>query len=99
MLFPITDGTVAVVSSLDAQVKVNVQGGEVIVREGRRYVEIREERTVVRMEKAPGQLVPLLLRTEIPGDAEEEAQYPISVAQRDEAGQVVGGASVIYLVE
>lgn len=79
--------------------KVNVQGGEVIVREGRRYVEIREERTVVRMEKAPGQLVPLLLQTEIPGDAEEEAQYPISVAQRDEAGQVVGGASVIYLVE
>jgi hypothetical protein len=50
-------------------VKVQVKGGEVFVRDGKRFVEIRENTTVIEMEKAPGQIYPFALRTEIPGDA------------------------------
>jgi len=76
---------------------VDVTGGDVIVRGGQRYVHIRDDVTVIRMEKAPNQLVPLLLQTKIPEGARQGAQFPISVAQRDDNHQVVGGASVIFL--
>jgi len=76
---------------------VDVTGGDVIVRGAKRYVQVRDDVTVIRMEKAPSQLVPLLLQTEIPGDANPGAQFPIAVTQRDDARRAVGGASVIFL--
>ena len=68
-----------------------------IVRGAKRYVQVRDDVTVIRMEKAPSQLVPLLLQTKIPSDANPGAQFPIAVTQRDDARRAVGGASVIFL--
>jgi hypothetical protein len=35
--------------------KVSVKGGEVILRDGKRFVEIRDEITIIRIEKQPNQ--------------------------------------------
>ena len=77
--------------------EVTVTGGELVVRGGRRFVEIRDDVVVVRMEKAPGQLVPLLVTAQVPEATDRGARFPISVAQRDDNHEVVGGASVIFL--
>jgi hypothetical protein len=77
---------------------VRVQGGEVIVRNNKRYVDIRDEVAVIHMEKQPNQVYPLALHTTIPADGARGATYAIDIAQRSERGETVGGATVIYLV-
>lgn len=94
--------TLAKGSRFDCETKtrvgtVDVIGGDVIVRGTKRFVDVRDDVAVIRMEKAPRQIVPLLLQTQIPQTAKQEAQFPITAAQRDADHQVVGGASVIFL--
>ena len=79
--------------------KVSVEGGEVIVRDDKRFVEIREQIAVVRLEKRPYQLYPLALQTSIPATAHTGQQYMIRVSQRNEKEETVGGATVIYVVK
>lgn len=69
-----------------------------IVRGGKRLVEVREEQAVIRVEKQPNQLHPMALRLEVPREAQGGEEYLVSVAQRNEAGQTVGGASALYRV-
>ena len=78
--------------------EVSVKGGEVIIRGGKRLVEVREEQAVIRVEKQPNQLHPMALRLEVPREAQGGEEYLVSVAQRNEAGQTVGGASALYRV-
>jgi hypothetical protein len=78
--------------------KVSVKGGEVILRDDKRYVEIREDVTVVRMEKQPNQIYPLALHAQVPANAQKGQQYMIQVSQRNEKEETVGGAAVLYLV-
>lgn len=77
---------------------VTVKGGEVLLRGGKRYVDIHETGAVVRLEKAPGAVLPLVLQAEIPSTATADDSYHVSVAQRDERGEVVGGASALFRV-
>jgi hypothetical protein len=79
--------------------KVSVKGGEVIMRNNKRFVEIRDDIAVVRMEKQPNQIYPLALNTTIPLEARSGQQYTIRLAQRNERTEVVGGATVIYYVK
>ena len=75
-----------------------IKGGVVILQDDKRFVEIREDIAIIRMEKQPNQLVPLALQTSIPANAQKEQQFMISVAQRNEKEEIVGGASVIYFI-
>jgi hypothetical protein len=77
--------------------KVSVKGGEVILRDGKRFVDIRDEIAIIRMEKQPNQLYPFALHTTIPANAEKGRAFVISVAQRNEREETVGGATVVYL--
>lgn len=77
---------------------MTVTGGEVILRGTKRFVDIRDDVAIVRMEKPPKQVVPLLLQVQIPTGTRQGTQLPLSVAQRDDNRQVVGGASVICLI-
>ncbi len=79
--------------------KVSVTGGEVILRDNRRFVEVRDEIAVIRMEKQANQLYPLALRCTIPSEAQHGDSYAISVAQRNIQEETVGGATVIYYVK
>ncbi len=75
-----------------------IKGGIVILQDDKRFVEIREDIAIIRMEKQPDQLVPLALQTSIPANAQKGQQFMISVAQRNEKEEIVGGASVIYFI-
>jgi hypothetical protein len=79
--------------------KVSVKGGAVILRDNKRFVEIRDEIAVIRAEKQAGQLYPLALLCQIPAEARQGDSYMVSLAQRDERGATVGGATVVYQVK
>jgi Subtilase family len=78
--------------------KVQVRGGEVILRDGKHFVDVREDVAIVRLEKRPHQMYPFSLHTTIPAEARGGDQYIISVAQRNEREEIVGGASAVYVV-
>lgn len=79
--------------------KVVVKGGDVILRGDKRYVEIRESYVTVQMEKAANRLYPLSLRTTIPAAAQKGEEFFIQVAQQNEQGATVGGATTVYVVK
>lgn len=64
----------------------------------RRSLEV-EEKAMVRFESSPGKLLPLSLQISIPEDAMKGSRYRLRVLQKNEYGEVIGGATVIYLVE
>jgi hypothetical protein len=76
---------------------VSVRGGEVVVRGGRQFVDIRAESALIRVEKEPNQLYPLALQTTIPANADKGEVFQVDVAQRNESGETVGGATVVYV--
>jgi subtilisin family serine protease len=76
---------------------VVVTGGDLVVRDGQRYALLTDDVAVVRLEKAPGQLLPLQFEARLPRGVEAGRQLEVSVAQRDESRQVVGGASVLFV--
>lgn len=75
-----------------------VKGGEIILRDGKRFVDIKEPTVTVSLEKYPHQLHPFSLQASIPSHAEKGEQYMIKVFQRNQQGSVVGGATVVYRV-
>jgi hypothetical protein len=72
--------------------EVTVKGGDVVLIGGERYVDVREDVAVVRMAKQAGQRYALAAQVTMPGSASGKG-YLLSVAQQDEAGRTVGGAS------
>ncbi|MEH7473090.1 S8 family serine peptidase [Priestia megaterium] len=79
--------------------RVSVEGGEVILRNNKRFVEIKENFTFIQLEKQPNQLYPLSLQTTIPTNSEKGKQYTIKVSQRNQNKETVGGATVTYLIK
>jgi hypothetical protein len=77
---------------------VTVEGGDVVLRDGKRYVEVTQPVVRITMEKDEAVLYPLGLQTGIPAGAEPDAQYAINVAQLDAQGTPVGGACMVYHV-
>ena len=78
--------------------KVIVKNGEVILRGGKRYVEVKESVVTVQMEKSPNRMYPLSLRTTLPATAEKSDQFFIQVAQQNAQGTTVGGATMVYAI-
>lgn len=76
-----------------------IKGGVVVLHDDKRFIEVREDIAIIRMEKQPKQLVPLALETSInSGQCAKKQQYMISVSQGNEKEETVGGASVIYFI-
>lgn len=76
---------------------VDVQGGEIILRDNKRFVEVRQETAVIRMGKQPNRRYPLALHTTLPVEAKTDSTFTITIAQRNEREQTVGGATVAYV--
>jgi len=76
---------------------VTVQGGQVVLVGDQRYVEVRDAQAVVTLEKAQGQVVPMSVQVTMPAGLPAGTQSLLSVAQRDAAGRVVGGASAVLV--
>lgn len=78
--------------------KVTVMGGDVIVRDGKRYVDIKEPLVRMTIEKAPNAIYPLALRTTVPGSAQSGDQFMVSASQQNAQGDTVGGAGTVWVV-
>ncbi len=79
--------------------KVEVQGGEVLLRGGKRFVELRDFSPAVKVEKEPGRLYVQELHVQIPPNARSGQRYTARVTQRNSRGETIGGATVIYRVK
>lgn len=77
--------------------KVTVEGGEIILRNNKRFVEIKESIVSIHIEKQPKQLYPLALHTTIPAKSEKDVMYPIRIFQKNQKQEIVGGATVVYV--
>lgn len=76
---------------------VEVAGGEVVLEGADRFVRIRTDVATVRLEKAAGRLLPLGLELRGAHDIPDGQQWEVSVTHRNSAGQIVGGASCLFV--
>jgi subtilisin family serine protease len=78
--------------------KFHARGGEVVLRDEERFFSVRSALGTVKMRKRPQQVYPLALKVQIPSTAKKGQTFPVSVKQRDAAGRIVGGATVVFVV-
>ncbi len=78
---------------------IDIKGGELIIRGGKRYVEIREQKTIVRLEKQAGQMYPLSVHFDVPPTATKGEDMQLVVSQQNGRGETVGGATAIYMIK
>lgn len=78
---------------------LKLRGGELSVEGGRRMIRITEDRAVITLQKAAGVMYPTALTTKVPFNAKAGSEFGIHVAQRNSAGNVVGGAGAIFIVQ
>ncbi|MFI5155601.1 MAG: S8 family serine peptidase [Chitinophagales bacterium] len=73
-----------------------IKGGEVIIKNGKRYVELRDQKASIKLAKEPGTIYPLSIAFELPANVEKGSVLNFRVSQRDMRGTTVGGAAAIY---
>ena len=78
--------------------EITVIGGDVVLRGGRRFVEIRNSVVRLEMERTPGAMFPMSLSTTIPAGFESGEQLMVQVSQQNAQGVTVGGAAMVWVV-
>lgn len=78
---------------------IKVTGGEIIERDGARFVRIDGRSAVVRAAKLPKTSLPLMLETKLPATAKRGETFEITLAQRNTQGETISGASVMFVVK
>ncbi|MES3022191.1 MAG: S8 family serine peptidase [Pseudomonadota bacterium] len=78
--------------------RVTVEGGDVVLRGDKRYVQVTGSRATVHMEKAANTLYAMSLQTTVPAGTERDAQLMIALSQQNTQGDTVGGAAVVYVL-
>jgi subtilisin family serine protease len=76
---------------------VKVEGGEVVLRDGNRYVVLRDPVVHVYARREPGRRYPLSIRLVVPEQAEPGERYLVTIAQR-EGRNTVGGVGALFVV-
>lgn len=79
--------------------EVTVVGGDVVVRGGRRFVEIRNSVVRLTAQKDPGAMYPMSLMASIPSGLDAGELLMVDVSQQNAAGATVGGVSVAWHLE
>lgn len=77
--------------------RLTVEGGEVLLRDGVPVVRLTDDVCRVRVDKEPGEVIPMALHVAVPAGAAKGRPLVVRVAQRDERGVTVGGATAVYL--
>jgi subtilisin family serine protease len=76
----------------------NIKGGELIVKNGKRYIRIKEDTARIQLEKTAGQIYPLSVVINFGTGAEKGGEYTLQVSQQNEQGVTVGGAAAVYVL-
>lgn len=82
-----------------AATQLQVEGGVVGTENNRRVIDVQQPQAQVRLVRAGGAVQVLAVRMQIPATAKKGDSFPIRVLQRNEQNQVVGGATVVYVIE
>ncbi|WP_439483478.1 S8 family serine peptidase [Cyclobacterium plantarum] len=77
---------------------IQVRGGNLVVENGSRFIEITGKKLTAEFEKDPGQLVPMSVKVEFSPQLKEGDSFPLTIIQRDSKRQIVGGADTVYRV-
>ena len=78
--------------------EVDVRGGELILENGLRVVDVRDNLTLIRMQKEPAQMYAFCLYVTLPAGVADGSSHMLSVAQQNALMQTVGGASAVFVV-
>ncbi len=76
----------------------NIQGGNLIIENGKRLIDITRNKLVVEMEKLPGEILPMSVKVTFPSGLDKSKPYSLSVSQRDSNKKTVGGGDFVYVV-
>jgi subtilisin family serine protease len=91
-------------SSFDFQTSTNIEeniikGGEIILKDNRPFLKIIDPLSVILIKKQPKQIYPFTLLANIPENAEKGQKYRVTIAQRNQKGVTVGGATLIGIIK
>jgi len=75
---------------------IHLHGATMTVQNRKRHIELHDTTTVIRLEKKPGRIYPIALQVRTPATMKTGQHHMIQIAQRNEHGDIVGGATVIY---
>lgn len=78
---------------------IKVRGGEIIERNGVRFVRVEEQTAVIRATIRPHTSLALAIETKVPASARRGEKFKIALAQRNVRGETIGGASVMFVVK
>lgn len=78
--------------------EVGVRGGELILDQGLRVVDVRDRLTLIRIQKEPGRMYAFCLYVTLPAGLPADSSHMLSVAQQNALMQTVGGASAVFVV-
>ena len=78
---------------------VSLQGAELVTRQGKRLIAIREDQAVIGLQKRPGEMRQMSLTFHVPDEAEQGDRYQIDVSQRNAKQEVVGGVTLAVEVK
>jgi hypothetical protein len=74
----------------------NIKGGNLLIENGKRIIEITSNKLSVEMIKAPGEIMPMSVKVLLSSVLYAGDQFTLSVSQRDENHRLVGGADTVY---
>lgn len=78
---------------------VSLQGAELVMRQGKRLIAIREDQAVIGLQKRPGEMRQMSLTFRVPDEAEQGDRYQIDISQRNTKQEVVGGVTLAVEVK
>lgn len=76
----------------------NIKGGNLIIENGKRMIEITNTKLLVEMEKQQGEILPMSVRLIFPSGLTKGKQYALSVSQKDSNYNTVGGGDFVYIL-
>jgi hypothetical protein len=82
----------------EQQAVYNIKGGNLLMENGKRYIELTNNRMQVEMEKSPAAIFPMSVKVILPSGLTAGDQYSLSVSQRNQNRKTVGGADTVYRV-
>lgn len=78
---------------------INIKGGNLIVKNGKRVIEIISNKLIVEMERQPGEITPMSVQLIFPSQLPTGEQYSLSVSQMDTNRKTVGGGDFVYIIK
>tara|TARA_R110002167_G_scaffold232047_3_gene437309 strand:- start:1108 stop:3792 length:2685 start_codon:yes stop_codon:yes gene_type:complete len=76
----------------------SIKGGNLLIENGKRLIEVIQNRMMVEMEKFPRAMVPMSVLIELPSQLHSGQKYSISISQLNENRKTVGGADTVFIV-